>query len=229
VAPPVVVADAAGAAYVQPQALRFPYSGPARDVATTLHYRAMDDSGQAAVCVVKVVVDDLERPRIDCHDDLAVRDGATRPGRLYGTPADGVAIQAADVRDNSGETLTTTPLVRGLVLTNTTKFYYAGRDGARRSGLFYRATDSHGNEAVCETTVEVSKCRGFASSVGCDEPGAAQMRTPAVLAVGGWLNKQQFVDAMRARLQAAGGSTAGDVEVSQITQTIGGALRTGER
>ena len=137
VAPPAVVADVAGVAYVQPQELRFPYSGPARDVATTLHYRAVDDSGQAAVCAVQVVVDDLEKPRIDCHDDLAVRDGATRPGRLYGTPADGVAIQAADVRDNSGETLTTTPLVRGRALTNTTKFYYAGRDGARRSALVY--------------------------------------------------------------------------------------------
>ena len=56
VAPPAVVADAAGAEYVQPQELRFPYSGPARDVATTLHYRAVDDSGQAAVCAVQVVV-----------------------------------------------------------------------------------------------------------------------------------------------------------------------------
>ena len=85
-------------------------------------------------------------------------------------------------------------------------------------------TSAPRNEAVCATTVEVSKCRGFASSVGCDEPGAARTRTPAVLAVGGWVSRQQFADAMRARLQAAaGGAAAGDVEVSQIMQTIGGA------
>ena len=111
-------------------------------------------------------------------------------------------------------------------LRDTSRFPYSGREGRNLTTLIYRAIDSSGMVSTCYTTVKVADCKGFASSVGCDEPGGAQQRTPARVALGGRVNREAFRRAMLATLTAA--DTSGTLELSVVVtayvQTVQAAL-----
>ena len=105
-------------------------------------------------------------------------------------------------------------------LTNQSQFPYAGRSGETLTNLWYRAIDAAGHVTTCATTVTVKDCKGFASSVGCDEPGGAQLRTPAAMQMSGRVGRDAFRDAVLATLAAADPNANVEVVVSLYVQTV---------
>ena len=108
----------------------------------------------------------------------------------------------------------------------TSRFPYSGRDGSTVTSLVFRAIDSAGNVDLCETTVTVAACKGFRSSVGCDEPGEAQLRTPAQMSMVGRVGREAFKAAVLATLTAAdtSGSLQQEVVVTSYVQKVEAAV-----